>query len=420
MESFSISKTLQVAALFLVTIIIIFLRRPDQFLEPYVWVEDGTLHMRQFLEYGYLSLFVPVHGYILFPAKIINLLGIGISFYFYPEITLLLTLFFTVGVVLAIATAPTALHWRWLCALLVLLIPTNPECFGVSLYAFWWGSILLILSLLWNWKSKRPGVRVSFVLIGGFSSPLIIGLVPLFWYRAWIARQWTERRIAILVTGITVFQIIFLVQNPGTSKIPLTLGEFQDVVDKYFGFFLIHAIEPKDWLQALAGYFLLSIIVIGFYHALRAKQHSFILLNMTLCITIIMSAIRVSPEIVHPVLAGPRYFFYPYILMFWILTWRLAESVNLRTRIISAVLITIALLNGLASGFSSRHDHLDWRDYVDRCMAGETNRIPVHFAGDATNTWILEVSPEECQRLMKAGLFGQRREHAIEGSRIAF
>lgn len=407
MRHYAIPRKLQITTLILFTVIIVFLRRPDQFLEPYVWVEDGTLHMRHFLEYGYLSLFVPVQGYLLFPAKIINLLGITVSFYYYPEVTLLLTLLFTVAVVIAIATTPTELRWRWLCAVLVLLIPTDPECFGVSLYAFWWGSILLILALLWNWENNHFKMRLFFVFVGGFSSPLIIGLAPIFGYRACIAKQRAELYILLFVAVITVFQIVFLVHNP-RSQIPLTLGQLQAVIDKYFGFFLIHSFEPASWLQALAGYLLLGFILVNFYRAAKTKQHSFVLLNIILFTAIAMSAVRTNPDVVHPVLAAPRYFFYPYILLFWTLAWTLAQTISLKLRAISAAFIAIAVLNGLTSGFSRYHDPLDWRGYVDRCVAGEINRIPIHFAGDANMTWVLGISPDECRRLVEMSLIGKK------------
>ena len=92
------------------------------------------------------------------------------------------------------------------------------------------------------------------------------------------------------------------------------------------------------------------------------------------------------------------------VLLFWILTWGGAEPVSPTNRRLSAALIVIALLNGLVSGFSRHHDPLRWRDYVNRCMAGKINKIPIHHAGDAQQTWTLWISPKECRRLVDAGL----------------
>src|SRR5271166_2959906 len=46
------SVPFKAAALLLFTILVLFLRRPGQFSNPYLWVEDGTLTLRSFADHG--------------------------------------------------------------------------------------------------------------------------------------------------------------------------------------------------------------------------------------------------------------------------------------------------------------------------------------------------------------------------------
>jgi hypothetical protein len=47
------------------TVVVLFLRRPDQFLSPYIWVEDGTIVLPAFAARGWWSILEPVNGYLI-------------------------------------------------------------------------------------------------------------------------------------------------------------------------------------------------------------------------------------------------------------------------------------------------------------------------------------------------------------------
>lgn len=71
-------------ALAVITLLVMLLRRPDQFAAPYVWVEDGTVNLRDFLEHGWTSLWHPISGYYSVPIKFVHALSVTLSFRWLP------------------------------------------------------------------------------------------------------------------------------------------------------------------------------------------------------------------------------------------------------------------------------------------------------------------------------------------------
>jgi hypothetical protein len=96
-----------VVALLVCTLAAMILRRPDQWAAPYVWIEEGTIMLPDFIATGWRALFHPVNGYFLLPTKLILAISATLSFRWLPEIEYWLTLAFTAGVLAAVAFTPT-------------------------------------------------------------------------------------------------------------------------------------------------------------------------------------------------------------------------------------------------------------------------------------------------------------------------
>ena len=176
------------------------LRRPDQLTAPAVWIEEGTVALPDLVANGWSSLFHPMMGYLVLPTKIILATAATLSFRWLPEIEYWLTLIFTAGVLVAVAFSPTQLKFRVGCALALLALPMDSETYGTSAYAFWWGSLLVALPLLWRNEGRQyPILRSGLLLLGGLSSPLIIALSPLYALRAVLVRSraaWSDLVLA--------------------------------------------------------------------------------------------------------------------------------------------------------------------------------------------------------------------------------
>src|SRR5262249_27446027 len=146
---------------------------------------------------------------------------------------------FTIAVLAAIALSPTQLKFRFACALSVLLLPTDSEAFGTSAYAFWWGSLLAILPLLWQREGRQyPLLRSGLLVLGALSSPLIIVLSPLYAVRAVLQRTWTTWCDLVIVALTAGLQYYFLAQTAQAGN-----TAFQSItpflfIRKFFGFFI--------------------------------------------------------------------------------------------------------------------------------------------------------------------------------------
>src|SRR5882757_6486402 len=99
--------TLELLALTVFTILVLFLRRPDQFLHPYIWVEDGWFNLRTFANHGAYVLIEPISGYEIFATKLLSYIAFSISILWAPEIETVLMVLMTCAVIIAIARSPT-------------------------------------------------------------------------------------------------------------------------------------------------------------------------------------------------------------------------------------------------------------------------------------------------------------------------
>jgi hypothetical protein len=199
----------QILALAAATILVLGLRRPDQFRHPYLWVEDATV-LQAYVERGLASIFEPVMGYYILPSKILDLAAFKLSILHAPAIALVLTALFTVAVVIAIAFSPTHLRWPCACAMTPLLVPTDPEIFAVGLYAFWWSGLLLVVALLWDSKRDRQWLRATYLVLGGLSTPIIVPVSGLLVVRAALDRQKCEFVASVIALIAAAVQLLSL------------------------------------------------------------------------------------------------------------------------------------------------------------------------------------------------------------------
>lgn len=400
-------RTIKAVLLGVAVVLVLWFRRPDQFAAPYVWVEDGTVNLRDFLEHGWASLWHPINGYFSVPIKFVHALSMSLSFRWLPEISLVLTVLFTYAVLAVVAFAPTRLRWPFLCALGVLLIPTDAETFAVSLYVGWWGTLLALIPLVWNQESRHEGLRLGLLALGGLSSPLIVGLAPLYAIRAIALRRRNELIVAVLAAVLAAAQAIAMSKAAILPSAGMLNVDVAVVIGKFFGYYLIVAETfAKTGGTLYVGLALVAFVAASWWVYRRELGLAFLLLGMALVVAIVFSTARVSVDAIHPIFGGPRYFFFPYILLSWILL-QLASLEHAGTRLVACMLLAASIRNMLDGGRRT-HATLDWRAQVEACTSEPTYRIPVHFAGDSNNVWQVEMSGEECRRLVQRSLFDNK------------
>jgi uncharacterized membrane protein (UPF0136 family) len=394
------------SAVSIVTLIALILRRPSQFSNPYVWVEDGRDLLPHFVKYGWQTLFEPVAGYILIPNKLINAAAVSLSFRWLPEISLLLCVLFTLIVILVIALSPTRLRAPVLCAFAVLAVPTDPEVFTTSAYALWWGSLLAVMPIFWD-EQRAPSLRcrLPLVVVGALSSPFIIFLAPLYLARAIWLRRRSEWILAVVAGMLAVVQAALVVLNTVPSGKPYQLPGIPIVIGKFVGNYFWWS--PDSASPALAAGIGCAALLVCAVYALAQRQRNGVVIALVaacLLLSIVASTGRVTVDPLDPFNAGPRYFFYPYIFISWLLIQLMAEARGVARFLLIALLVA-PLPHALQHG-QRTHEHLDWRDEVRRCTNGTAvEGIPIHVAGYLSFVWRSPLSPDACRALVRESLF---------------
>jgi hypothetical protein len=388
----------KVSLLILATVLILFARRPDQFLHPTLWVED-TVILRGYVDHGWWNLLEPLNGYYVLTSKIIAFIAFKTSFSWAPQIELFLIVAFTCAVIVSVALSPTHLQWSFLCAVAVLIVPSDPEVFAVSEYAFWWAGILLLLALFWRSNAPLQWLRWLYIVIGGLSSPIIVVVAGLLVVRAVFERKASEYCAACLGVAVSLIQIVTIhAQVP--LKMTFGLGSFIMAIQRFFGLFFIPEIGAVSLLVGFAV--LISLVLIAWSCRARLNGYFFLLVLADIGICA-LTLFRIPIDAIHPFFAGPRYFFYPFILLSWIMIW-LASVSNSGTRFGFALAFLIALIM-CAPHFARWHAPIDWQAAVLACARSTQYELPIQFDGQFSTMWHASMTGQECQKLLQESLF---------------
>lgn len=324
------------------------------------------------------ELLTPLNGYLVTSSKIISFVSFSLSLSQYPLIASLLSLIFAALVGVAIATAPTVLRGRTVAAFAVFLVPSDPEVFGLPLYSFWWASLLLFLVALWDERSSSERWRLAFLLIGGLSSPVIVMVLPALLVRAHVFRSNAkEQTVALVAIWLAAIQVVLIVQARAGIPPPL-LSVATNMVPKLIGTFLVGNWSSDPMTMWAAGLLLLGVAAAWAFFG-RAMLSNAILFYLFVG-SIALTVARNDPALIHPVIAGPRYFFLPYVCLWWILIQAFYASRMIAARGILVCLGLVAIFNSYPV-WSRAQDDLDWVAHTRSCRLFSEYALPVQYDG---------------------------------------
>lgn len=401
------------ASLLVLTIVVLGWRRPDQFLHPYIWVEEGSYTLKAYAAYGLASVMEPVSGYFVLAAKLIALTAFRLSIEWAPELDTALTVLFSAGVVGAVAFAPTFLRARAGCAVWLLVLPLESEVYAVSEYAFWWAGVLLVLALLWAPVSQegargQAGWRVAFLLLGGLSSPIIAALAPLFVLRALVERRRSEILAAALSVLLAAAQTVAVFTVEGERPTFLDQVTPSSMLGKFVGYLFVSGFAPYDMRvgqAALIGGLILAGLILVAWSARARLDRMLLLLTLAWLALCFASVARAPLASIHPLAGGPRYFFYPFLLLGWIAIWLAAENPHRWVRwALGAVLASTVLVG--REHMPRRHHYTNWRAELAACAAApDTYQLPIQQDGRKETMVKVEFTGAECRALYTMSLF---------------
>ncbi len=371
------------AALALSAIAVLASRRTTTLTAPYLWAEDGLDMVPQFVLRGWQSLLDPISGYMAFVPRLISYISLSATPAAYPLTSTLLSWIFMAACVAAIALAPTRLRARPWLALACLFVPSDPEVFGTSLYSFWWIGLLLMLLTMWEPGPRLFKSRLALIVVGGLSTPLTIMAAPLIALRALVMRTREDVIIAAAAVICAAFQIReVLAVHTDTMATTLSWRTLLSVFDKFFGRYawgIDTANQSQEVWLPLLGIGLALLICVTLFR-LADRWLAFCLLYL-LGGAIVLSIMRVSVDIMGPTGGGPRYFFYPYVLLSWILIQGVATPGPRFARTLCGAALLLALINAAASGWHHPTDTFSLRREIQSCTHFDAYAMPIHKAG---------------------------------------
>ena len=381
---------------------LLFLRRGSQLLSPQVWAEDGTYIVQQFAESGLTAFIQPVEGYLVLVPKLISFLAIKLSFFHYPEISTYLCWLFTIFTFIAISVSPTSMKGGILLGIFTMLIPSGNENFGIPLYSFWWSGLLLFLVVLWKPDSTDWNTRLTFLILGGLSSPLIVMLLPLLIVRACLYRR---REIVFAFVGLTIalIQCCFIFSTSTKVRTAeISFSTISIVLKRFLGHYLIGNLTHSDLALIAAGIGMAAIVATLIVR--HRRDVATLVITYLWLGAVALSFSRVESIYLQPVAIG-RYFYYPYILTGWFLVHTACIERSLQWRIIPAAMLALSAVNVIPV-LGSRHVDLSWSHHVASSINFDKYRIPIHTNGEWKNVWTFEVTRQQCQDLLSGSIFG--------------
>ena len=291
--------------------------------------------------------------------------------------------------------SPTHLRWPYLCAIAVLTIPVDPEVYAVSLLAFWWAGLLLVLALVWDADRGATWLRAGYVVLGGLSSPLVVPFAALFVLRALLERRRSEFIVAAFALAVAAIQAraIFDYHHIDYARL-IDPHVILVAMNKFTGYLFV---GPR-YGHYYAGPLVLALLGVALWQIRARLTWHFALLVLAWAAICATTALRNPIHVIDPLDAGPRYFFYPFILLTWILIWISALSpAHVR------ILVLAGCLHGCRLGLQA-HDAQPRRDGLARSCRGlcaiRAYDLPIHYDGRASSMWYVRLTGQQCRDLI--------------------
>lgn len=398
-------------AVLLLAALLLFVRAGHRLTQPEIWAEDAD-NLWAWEGLGIASLVEPLNGYLILVTRLITTASASLSIYYYPWISAVLAWAVSLLVFLAVARSPLVLKGGALLGFACLLVPMGPEVFGLPLHSFWWTSLLLFVAVLWDPEAQRAGwARALCVALAALSSPVVVAVLPLLLLRAWLFRgRPAEAGVAAVASLGAAVQLYFMWQagqagqgvalaaGGGGAGIRFELDTAVEVVRKFLGIYLVGNLKPKA--IGTFGFLLLAVCAAA---AWRHRRSPVIwALGYLWAAAVAMAAVRVDIGTLHQVLAGARYFFYPFILLSWFLlhVFLVEESRWLRGAIAACLLLSVA---NAVPVLRNTHGELNYQARLEECSraSGEFT-LHAHSDGYAPHAWSRKTTGAKCAQLLQA------------------
>jgi hypothetical protein len=383
-------------------LLILFARKPDSFVNPQFWAEDGSLFFTQQIEHGARAHLIPYAGTFNEAPRIVASLGALLPYRHAPA-------FYNAAAVLALLALVLKLYSPRLglsvgrlgplpFALAVVLVPhPRGEVFACLANVQWILALLLLLLVLQ--KSAATGFEAAgdalLVLVAGLTGPFIVFALPLLAWKLWRSFRFQPRgaRLDLPAFGVAIgtatVQLWALLHSPLGAPRPLPAAPdvwVRLVGHRLFGTLFLgpqvtYRLSPV--FVAVTGFLVLGAIL----WALRRSPEAFerAALSLVFAGAVVAAAFAKhagAPGLLLPWANGSRYFFIPAVVLAWCLLLVLATSRG-APRLLASAALAAVLTSSVLTGFQSPPlEDRRWEAHVERIGGAEREvSIPINPRG---------------------------------------
>lgn len=359
----------------------LFIRRPDAFINPQFWAEDGTIFFKQ--SFGSSPLFfIPYQGYLHLIPRIVAYLSAFFGVCAAPKIYNYFSIITTVFVAYKLMSCRLKIPYKYLIALSIVLVPHSGEVFSNLTNLQWIVSILLIILIIQE-PPDHPWQIISdfaILILIGLTGPFIVIFFPLIICKLWFNEKISSYNILFLLVSLVLafIQISFIINGDigeigGLStKIPLWINMISNRFANTL-FFGTKLMEPN------IGLFLLSLGLIAFilFSSKQSEFKKYIIIFFIAALLILLSTLykfRAVPDILIQFNNGDRYF---YLIRLYI-TWSLIILLENRNRYIKTASATILVMMLISSFMWFQNQRLidyNWQYYCRKIIRMEEKQI---------------------------------------------
>lgn len=340
---------------FIVSLIVLFARRPQAFLRPEFWAEDFSFLLAAEHD-GLTSFFAPQAGYLHFIPRTIAWFGSFLDPFLQPGFYLLGWLTVMFAVIFACLSPRHHLPLKPWLALAVLIVPHTGEVFFTPTNAQWVAALGLLLTSLKDdpVKPSEWFADLAFLVFAGLSGPFIFFALPLFLLRVWqrrTARSFALAGLATVLTGVQGWFVAHLGADPEFAG-PFSLlnlfatVSYRLVCNVFFGAWITGEQSPVMAVAVACA----VLAFLGFAAWRSPRRAEFFRLLGFIVLLLAATTVRKRFDLWGwgDIGNGDRYFFGPKVILLWL---TLIVLVGQPRRWVQGVLVTL-LLCGVVSNVS--------------------------------------------------------------------
>ncbi len=375
--------------------VLLFCRKPDTFLNPQFWAEDGTVFFKDYICYGgFKSITIPHAGYLHLVPRLIACIASLFPLSMMPTIYNYSAFAAMLLVGGAIFSSRCSIPFKPLLALSMILVPHYGEVF-MNITNIQWYLCFLPLILL----SEEPPVKFYqylsdylIIIFCGLTGPLMLFLLPLFIAKCFTRKSLHNYGILLTVLLCASIQGWYIFNTTNISEMGGSLGQICSDINTWanlLGVRLFGQLFLENKILAMINPIILAVFammmpIVLIWLASSRKQLYLVGLFLFFGIAIALSTLYKfgpSPEIVaYAFTNGERYFYIPYVMVMWSLTICL-NSPNLIKRLIVPVLLLMILVASAHHFKSQPFVDYHWKQYCGEIEKGNPIHIPINPSG---------------------------------------